>query len=158
MRRSTVITIAIMLTAFGAMFAAAGSALQPLAEDAETGKLLSSFLRMRGDVVPESRVRLARVGASDQRLAEAGRGLLIRLQPSERVCARRGGLRALALRTVHEATQRYTGIQPAWIEIVFEAGPPEGDAAEIRTLLEVRSDGTYGEPTPRVPATWAPSR
>ncbi len=154
MRRSTVITIGIMLTAFGAMFAAAGSALQPLAQDAEAGKLLTSLLVMRGDIVETSKARVSRVPGGEGRLAMEGRGLLIRLEPSDPVRARVGGLQALALRAAHECRQRFSGLRVDWIEIVMVVG---GKAGEIRTLLGIDPDGGLGAPRPTLPKRLPPS-
>lgn len=153
LRRSTVITLAIMLFAFGAMFAAAGSALRPLAQDAEVSRTLTRYLDSRGDIEKESRVRLSRLPASERRLASEGLGLVIELKPSKAVYERAGGLRILALRAAREALSRYPGPSVKWVEVNLEVPGPDGATRELRTLMTRPEGGELREPDPPLPAT-----
>ena len=156
MRRSSVVILSIMLVAFGAMFAAAGSALGPLAEDAKASKLLTRLLEARGDLVAGTRVRLSRLPGSETRLAPDGRGLVVRLNPSPQVLERRGGLRLLALRVARESLSRFSGHRVDWIEVAFEIAGPRGGTETILTLLDA-GDGTLtGDPTPPLPNRYPP--
>lgn len=156
MRRSTVITLAIMLFAFGAMFAAAGSALRPLARDAEVSKTLTRYLRERGDIEKDSRVRLNRLPGSEKRLAREGLGLVVHLVPSKAVCERPGALRTLVLRVGREALSRYYGAPLRWIEVDLEVPGPEGSVRELRALMDRPEGGDLGEPKPALPARLGP--
>ena len=157
MRRSSVIILSIMLVAFGAMFAAAGSALRPLAQDAEASKVLTRHMLARGDVEAGTRVRLSRLPGSEKRLANEGRGLVIQLVPAARVRARRGGLRLLALRVAREGLSRFPGKRVDWIEVDLEVPRPGGGAPQqLKTLMDTADGSSVGEPAPPLPVVFPP--
>ena len=151
MRRSSVVILSIMLIAFGAIMAAGGTALKPLAQDAEASKVLTRQLEARGDIVKGTRVRLSRLPANEHRLAEEGLGVVIQLTPSDEVKGRKGGLRLLALRAAQEAIARFPGRKLGWVEVGFEIGQPDGTTRRLRTLLDASSGEGVGDPNPKLP-------
>lgn len=157
MRKSTAMVLTIMMVAFGAMFAAAGSALKPLAADADVSKELTRFLHHRGDLATETRVRAFRLPASEERLADEGRGLVIRIVPNEAVRTRRNGLRMLAQRVAQEGLALYPNAKLSWVEVVFRLSEEAADTDEgtLRTLLPVGPEGRIGKPEPQLPMTHA---
>jgi len=150
-RRSSIIILSIMMVAFGAIMAAGGSALRPLAEDANASKVLTRQFKARGDLVEGTKVRLSRLPAAENRLAREGRGLVILMEPSPQVTARRGGLRLLALRAAQEALSRFPGQALAWVEIGYEIRATDGTPRKLRALLDASSGEGAGEPTPAFP-------
>jgi hypothetical protein len=154
-RKSSAIMMAIVLLGIGGMLLAANTALRPLAQDAEVAQVLTRWLKSRGDLAPDSRVKARRVRASDKRLATKGKGILLELRPSADVLKREGGLRGLA-RTVGRAAVREMGtVRLDWIELVLRTGPGE-DGASLVTLVPVEEGGEVGEPVPPLPASAPP--
>lgn len=152
MRRSSVVILSIMMVAFGAIMAAGGSALKPLAQDADASKGLTRHLEARGDIEEGTKVRLSRLPATEKRLAQEGRGLVIQLIPSAQVTQRKGGLRLLVLRAAQEALSRFPGRDLDWVEVGLEIRQPDGRQQTLRTLLDTSSGGGVGAPQPPLPA------
>lgn len=148
----------IMLVAFGALFAAAGSALRPLAEDADASKAMTQWFQHRGDIEPGTRVRASRLPGSEKRLAQEGHGLVVQLVPSRAVRGRRGGLRLLAMRVASEGLSRHSDRPLDWVEVVFQPLPDEAGGKPLRCLLGASMRDRLGEPKPPLPATWPVSR
>jgi hypothetical protein len=150
-RRSSVVILSIMLVTFGAIMAAGGTALKPLAQDADASKVLTRHLVARGDIEEGTKVRLSRLPASDNRLAQEGRGLVIQLTPSAQVTGRRGALRLLVLRVATEGLGRFPGRALDWVEVGLEIRQPDGSTQPLRTLLPVRDGEGLGKPQPPLP-------
>ena len=151
MRRSSVVILSIMLVAFGSIMAVGGSALKPLAQDADASKVLTRHLQARGDIEEGTKVRLSRLPATEKRLAKEGRGLVIQLTPSVEVTQRRGGLRLLVLRAAQEGLSRFPGRGLDWIEVGLEIRQPDGRQQTLRTLLDASSGESVGDPQPPLP-------
>ena len=151
MRRSSVVILSIMMVAFGAIMAAGGSALRPLAQDADASKVLTRHLLARGDIQVGTKVRLSRLPAAENRLAEEGRGIVIQLTPSDPVTRRRGGLRLLVIRVADEAVSRFPGKPQDWVEVALEVRHPNGRLETLRTLLDASSGEGVGAPEPPLP-------
>ncbi len=130
MRKSTAIIMGILAAGFGGILVAANSALGPLARDAENARALTRLLAARGDIAPDSRVRLLRTVGAPKRLAADGAGLVVRLAPSEAVLLRPGALDHLAFRVAEEGLGRYMDGRLDWVEITFET-----TGTEQRVLL-----------------------
>ena len=152
MRRSSVVILSIMMVAFGTIMAAGGSALKPLARDADASRVLTRHLEARGDIVAGTKVRLSRLPVTDRRLAKEGRGLVIQLTPSTQVTGRRGGLRLLVLRAAQEGLSRFPGHNLDWVEVSLEVGQADGRPQTLRTLLDTSSGDGVGDPRPPLPA------
>ena len=151
MRRSSVVILSIMLVTFGAIMAAGGTALKPLAQDADASKVLTRQLQARGDIEDGTKVRLSRLPASAHRLAQEGRGLVIQLTPSAQVTGRRGALRLLVLRAAQEGLGRFPGQALDWVEVGLEIRQQDGSFQPLRTLLPVRDGQGVGDPEPPLP-------
>ena len=144
MRKSTVIMMAILLAAFGALLAAADATLKPLAEDAGISKELTRDLENQERIEPGTKVTVLRVGPSPRRLAEEGRGLLVQLQPRRgRTSRMKGGLSRLASVVAEQAKGAFPAATVRWIEVVFELGEERR-----ATLLRVDEGGRLGRPFP----------
>ena len=151
-RRSSVVILIILMVAFGGIMAAGGTALRPLAQDADASKVLTRQLLARGDIPEGTKVRLSRLPGSEKRLAPEGRGVVVQLTPSSQVLERRGGLRMLALRAATEALGRFPGQPLDWVEIDFAILRADGTTESLRTLLDAGSGEGVGDPQPKLPA------
>ena len=150
MRKATALTTLVMLGGFGALFFLADTALKPLAQDGRVGQDLTRWLVHRGDIETstKARVRFVRGGRGE------GRGLRIRLVPSEAVRVRPHAMTHLAQRAAEQALEAYDLRRPAWVDaiLVLEAGEPPREA-QLR--LRVTDEGLVAEGPP-LPRTWPP--
>lgn len=151
MRRSSIVILCIMMVAFGGIMAAGGSALRPLARDAEASKVLTRQFQARGDLEVGTKVRLSRLPANENRLAQEGRGVVIQLTPSAQVTGRKGGLRILTLRLAREALARFPGQPLDWVEVGLDVRQPDGTPKRLKTLLDAGPEEGLGEPRPPLP-------
>ena len=155
MRKSVMITMAIVVVALVGMMFAADLALKPYHQYARIGKDLTNILEMRREIEEGTTVfTLAKVAkkGDEKRLAEEGWGMLIELTPSERVRTKKGSLEKLAYRAAREASDLYRqsrGKPLEWFEIKLELAKDRSE----RTLIRVSEDGRLGRPEPRLPAS-----
>ncbi len=153
MRKSTAVTMAIVLFALVAMMVAADLALKPMKHVLQVGRELTSALEARADIREDSKViTIARL-PEERHLAKEGWGMIIRMEPSKSVLTRRGRMRKLALRTAELARRLYgqgKGKPLAWLEIQMEVE----EGVEKRTLLRIDDMGRVGDLTPPLPETW----
>ncbi len=153
MRKSTAVTMAIVLFALVGMMVAADLALKPMKHVLQVGRELTAALEARADIVEGTKVvTIARV-PEERHLAKEGWGMIIRLEPSKLVRERRGRMRKLALRTAELARRLYgqgKGKPLDWFEIQLQLG----EDVERRALLPIDDLGRIGEPEPAFPATW----
>ena len=143
MRKSSMISMAIVLVALVGMMVAADMALKPMKHTIAIAADLTAMLHARGDLEPETKVFLLARRAGPQHLAKDGWGLVIEAQPSESIRSRKGRLGKLARRLANEASRLYRarkGRVVAWYEVRF--GPAKDPWH--RTLMTVSKDGRIG--------------
>ena len=156
MRKSYIFSMAIVLLALVGMMMAADMALKPVKAAIAIGGDLTAMLQARGDLAPESKVRVIARPASPKDLAEEGFGMVLELEPSSGVRSRRGRLEKLARRAIREAGRLYEkarGRPVAWYEVRFL----EGETVGHRVLFPVGKAGELGMPAPAVPPVWVAS-
>lgn len=153
MRKSTAVTMAIVLFALVAMMVAADLALKPMKHVLQVGRELTSALEARADIRQDSKVVTIARTPEDRHLAKEGWGMIIRMTPSEAVLTRRGRMRKLALRTAELARRLYgqgKGKPLTWLEIQMEVA----EGVEKRTLVSIDDMGRLGAPSPDLPDTY----
>ncbi len=151
MRKSTAITMAIVLFALVGMMVAADLALKPMQHVLKVGRELTAALDARSDIREGTKVvTVARV-PQERHLAKDGWGLVVQLEPSDLVLKRKGRLNKLALRVGDLARRLYgqgRGKPLEWVEIQMQLA----EGVEKRTLLGVDDMGRLTAPSPALPA------
>ena len=150
MRKSTLVTMTILLGGLMALMLAFQFALKPLEQDAAFARDLTAELQHRGDLEKGSALKiLAARKAGEETLAAAGLGVVLSLSPHADVRAREGGLQALTRRVVESLLERYRARKVEWIELRLHL---HGDTRPpFRTLIKVE-DGVAGPALPQLPA------
>ncbi len=151
MRKSTAITMAIILIAMAGMMVAADIALKPMQHVLTVGKDLTSVLEARADIKQGSKVKTVARKPKESNLAKVGWGMIIELEPSEGVTKRKGRLTKLAFRAASEGRRLYAqgqGRRLEWIEIKMVLA----QGVEKRALLSLDREGRLGSPEPALPA------
>ncbi len=155
MRKSTGITMTIIVLAFGGMMLAANVALKPLKRYAEIASEVTDILHNLEMIEPKSKVFVLARNGGDEHMAKEGWGMLVELTPSEAVRSTEGRMRRLAFRAIQEVRRLYERGEWRdldWFEIKLV--PPEGDPH--RSLIAMSSAGSLGRPEPAIPTTFGP--
>jgi len=153
MRKSTAVTMAIVLFALVAMMVAADLALKPMKHVLRVGRELTAALEARADIREGSKVVTLTRQPEERHLAKGGWGMIIALEPSDLVLTRQGRMRKLALRVADLACRLYgqgQGRPLDWLEIQFQIA----EGVERHTLLSLDAEGRLGEPTPPLPEVY----
>jgi len=151
MRKSYIVSMAIVLIAFVGMMLAADMALKPMRKTMAIGTDVAAMLSARGDLAPDSKMLVFTVKAGKAHLATEGFGMVIELQPSDAVRKRPGRLEKLARRAIREIDRLYEGgrgTSLTWFEVRFM----EDGKAWHRALFAVGPDGDLRPPAPAIPA------
>lgn len=157
MRKSYILSMAIVLMALVGMMVAADMALKPMKANLAIAADLTAMLEARGDTVPETKVLILTRAATERDLATDGFGMILELTPSDMVRRRQGRLERLARRGIGEAARLYRqarGRSLDWFEVRFM----EGDDPVHRVLFPVGKTGDLGAPSPAIPAVWPGGR
>ena len=153
MRKSTAVTMTIILGALVAMMVAADLALKPMKHILKVGRELTSALESRDDIRQGTKVVTLARAPEERHLAKGGYGMIISLEPSDQVLSRPGRLRKLAIRIADLACRLYgqgKGRPLDWLELQFQVA----EGVEQRTLVSLDDMGRLGEPTPALPASY----
>ncbi len=156
MRRSTILSLAMLLIVGIGLMLAAQSMLEPFREDAELANELTRLLQEERVLDAGERVRaFGRARPADDGLARInGPGLELHLVPSAAVRSRRGGVEALVRRAVDLVVERRRTRRTDWIE--FRIGLGDADTPPFRTLVEIPPGGTPLPPAPPIPSASTP--
>ncbi len=153
MRKSTAITMVIIIFSLLAMMLAADLALKPMKHVLRVGQELTAALEAREDIRRGTKVVTVARLPEDRHLAKEGWGMIISLEPSDLVLKRKGRLHKLALRVAQLARRLYgegKGKRLQWFEIQMTVAA----GIEKRTLLPIDDMGRIGAPVPALPATF----
>lgn len=151
MRKSTVIILVLLLVAGGGTLFLADAYFGPYKEDAGVGQRLTRLYGERGEIAPDSKMKVLRVARQEGR---DGPGLNLEMSPSVAIQERHGALRALARNAAREAAEAYgmAGNSLRWFRVrVFLPGEERREAVLWRD-----TDGQIGDPQPPLPSTWPP--
>jgi len=151
MRKSTAVSMVIILIALVGMMVAADMALKPMQQVVKVGKDLTATLAAREDIKDGSKVVAVARKPKKQNLAEEGWGLIVMLEPSDAVTTRPGRLTKLAYRAAAEGQRLYAqgvGKPLSWVEVQLKLA----EGVEKRTLLRLDDQGHLGTPQPALPA------
>ncbi len=152
MRKSTAVSMAILLIALIGMMVAADMALKPMQQVVKVGKDLTAALGARADIRDGSKVVTVARMPTKKNLAREGWGLVVALEPSKAVTRRTGRLTKLAYRAASEGRRLYVragAVKPLnWVEVQMTLA----EGVEKRTLLRLDERGRLAPPQPALPA------